>query len=270
MKNVLFATTALIAAAGVASADVTVGGSAYMGVTHDGTDTTVVHRMRLTFSGSVETDSGIMFSASSRMTETNGAAAPAGMDRTKVSLSSGGLSLAVGATNGAMRSLARTLSYGEFTGGDLGTMGFDTAIGALADGNAPGNVYLSYAMGDLVVGIGSDIDGNEQDIAVRYTVNSFTIGAGMNNNDDWALHGSLDLGNASAAIGYNSNETALLTFGYDISDATALNLAVQDAAAGTSYALHISQDLGGATLTGSVGQTAASATVAALGVSFGF
>ncbi|HCW82816.1 MAG TPA: porin, partial [Rhodobacteraceae bacterium] len=32
MKNVLFATTALIATAGIASADVTVGGDAHMGV----------------------------------------------------------------------------------------------------------------------------------------------------------------------------------------------------------------------------------------------
>jgi len=268
MKNVLFATTALIATAGVAFAAPTVGGSAFMGIVYDGTDIDVAQRMRITFAGSVETDSGIAFGASSRITEANGS--NSGMlEHTRVTMASGGLTLAVGATHGAMRNLARVASFQGFNGG--GVIAFDTGhagVTGLTDGG--NNVYLSYAMGDLVVGLASDVAGNEQDIAVRYTVNSFTIGAGANTNDGWMVSGSMDLGNVSASIGYNSADTAVLSVGYAISDATGLQFDVQNAAAGTSYGVSVSQDLGGASLQGTLGQTAAGTTLAGLGVSFSF
>jgi outer membrane protein OmpU len=265
MKKVLFATTALIATAGVASADVTVGGYGFLGITYNGTDIDVARATRLTFAGSVETDSGIAFTASSRITVANGTAATH-LERGKITMTSGGLTLAAGATNGAMKSLARVASYQGFNDG--GVIGFDTNTSGINDsGN---NVYLSYAMGDLVVGIGSDAAGNEHDIAVRYTVNSFTIGAGVSSNDEWMVSGSLKSGAVSAAIGYNSDETAVLSVGYAISDATSLSLAVQNAAAGTSYGVSVSQDLGGASLTGTLGQNAAGTTLAGLGVMFSF
>ena len=71
MKKVLFATTALVATAGVAAAEVSVGGFGYFGVAHDSAaadETFVTHATRLTFSASVETDSGVTFGASSRIT----------------------------------------------------------------------------------------------------------------------------------------------------------------------------------------------------------
>ena len=126
MKNVLFATTALIATAGIASADVSVGGYGYLGVTFDGsTNTTaVLHATRLTFAGSVETDIGVSFTAKSRITisnnndgtvtaDLNGATAASLTDVTgtasgtlghnSIQMTSGGLTLTVGATHGAMR-----------------------------------------------------------------------------------------------------------------------------------------------------------------------
>ena len=219
----------------------------------------------MTFAGSAETDSGIAFTASSRITVANGAAAT-NLERGKITMTSGGLTLAAGATNGAMKSLARVASYQGFNDG--GVIGFDSNTSGINDsGN---NVYLSYAMGDFVVGLGSDAAGNEQDIAVRYTVNSFTIGAGASTNDEWMVSGSLNLGDVSAAIGYNSDETAVLKVGYAISDATSLSLAVQNATAGTSYGVSVSQDLGGASLTGTLGQNAAGTTLAGLGVMFSF
>ena len=265
MKNVLFATTALIATAGIASADVTVGGYGFMGVIYNGTDVDVASRMRVTFKGSVETDSGISFTASSRINITNGTTAST-MERGKVSMSSGGLTLAVGATNGAMKSLARATSYQGFNDG--GVVGMDSNTSLINDsGN---NIYVSYTMGDVTVGAGSNANGAVQDIAVKYTVNGFAIGVGVDNNDEWMISGTYAAGAAKFAFGYNSDETAVLSVGYAMSDATSLSFGYQNAAAGDTYGLSVSQDLGGASLTGTLGRTAAGANVAGLGVMFSF
>lgn len=268
MKNVLFATTALIATAGIASADVTVGGYGFMGVVYDGTDVEVSSKMRVTFKGSVETDSGISFTASSRMNISNSAkvAADNALERGKITMSSGGLNLAVGATNGAMKSLARVTSYQGFDDGGFGFAETNTS-GINDSGN---NVYISYAMGDITVGVGTTADGSEQDIAAKYTVNGFAIGVGVSNNDEWMVSGSYSTGPVSFAVGFNSDETAALTVDYDISDATSLQFGYQNATAGDSYGVSVVQDLGGASLTGTLGQTAAGDNVASLGVMFSF
>jgi len=61
MKKVLFATTALVATAGMAAADVKIGGSARFGLTYnDATSTTAVEkRMTINLDGSTSTDSGL-------------------------------------------------------------------------------------------------------------------------------------------------------------------------------------------------------------------
>lgn len=265
MKKILIATTALIATAGVASAEAKVGGYGFMGVVYNGTDIDLSSRMRLTFSGTVETDAGMSFTASSRINITNGTTASA-MERGKVSMTSGGLTLAVGATNGAMKSLARVANYQGFNDG--GVIGFDTNTSGINDsGN---NVYVSYAMGDFKAGIGSNAAGTEQDIAASYTVSGFTIGLGANNNDEWMVSGKLSSGDVSAAVGYNSDETAVLSVGYNLSDATSLSFGYKSADAGNSYGVSVKQDLGGASLTGTIGRTAAGANVAGLGVLFSF
>jgi len=217
MKKVLFATTALIATAGVASADVTVGGYGFLGATFDGSTntTTVSHKMRVTFKGSVETDSGIKFTAASRMniSDTTKDAAANALERGKITMSSGGLTLAVGATNGAMKSLARVASYQGFNDG--GVVGMDSNTSTLNDsGN---NIYIGYAAGDFKVAVGADIAGTTQDIAASYTVNSFTIGAGADSNNEWMIAASYDGGNWSAALGANSDNDIVLKAGYDIS-----------------------------------------------------
>jgi outer membrane protein OmpU len=73
MKKVLFATTALIATAGVAAADITLSGSAEMGIVGGDTlssaaalvrrDTQVHTDIDVTFSMSGQTDSGLSFGA---------------------------------------------------------------------------------------------------------------------------------------------------------------------------------------------------------------
>ena len=70
MKKVLFATTALVATAGMAAAEVTMSGQARFGLYYDGEDTSLDQRFRLTFTGITESDNGVKFEARVRI-ETN-------------------------------------------------------------------------------------------------------------------------------------------------------------------------------------------------------
>lgn len=64
MKKVLFATTALVATAGIAAADVELSGSAEMGIVGgDGIETQFHHDLDVKFSLSGETDNGLTFGA---------------------------------------------------------------------------------------------------------------------------------------------------------------------------------------------------------------
>ena len=70
MKKVLFATTALIATAGMASADISMGGFGRFGIVHaDGAanETYLTQRMRLTVTGTTESDAGVKFEGRMRV-----------------------------------------------------------------------------------------------------------------------------------------------------------------------------------------------------------
>ena len=277
MKKVLFATTALIATAGVASADVTVGGYGYLGVNFDGSasTTTVTHATRLTFSGSVETDSGLSFTASSRITisdnNDNGQ-----LGHNKITMSSGGLKLAVGATHGAMKTTARIATFHGFNDGGF----YYTAGGSGVDNNVSthndsgNNVLISYSAGDFKVAASADVAGTTQELAASYTFNSFTIAAGVDSSAGtrFMVGAKYNGGNWNVGLGTNSNSDIVLTAGYDISDATSIGFGV-DAASGSTInavGLQVKHDLGGANLIGAVGQVGGNNTVASLGVMFSF
>ncbi len=74
MKKILFATTALVATAGVAAADVTFGGYARFGLGYDGgndlpgeNDTFITSRYRLQIDATAESDNGVQFGARVRI-----------------------------------------------------------------------------------------------------------------------------------------------------------------------------------------------------------
>lgn len=275
MKKVLFATTALIATAGVAAADVTVGGYGYVGATFDGaTNTTAVsHAVRLTFGATVETDAGVSFGATSRITITdnndNGQ-----LGHNKITVSSGGLTMAVGATHGAMKTTARIATFHGFNDGGLyyqaGGTGVDNNISSHNDsGN---NVLIAYEAGDFRVAASTDVAGTTQELAASYTFNSFTIAAGVDSNSDWMLGAKYNGGNWNVGLGTNDNSDIVLTAGYDISAATSIGLGVDAASGGgiNAAGIQVSHDLGGANLVGAVGQVGGNTTVASLGVMFNF
>lgn len=303
MKNVLFATTALIATAGIAAADVTVGGYGYVGVTHDSTatkKTNVAHAVRLTFNATVETDSGIKLGAftrmtianSSKVTYTNAAADDASttsrvengeatreFEQARVTLDAGSLSVRVGSTHGAAKTLARNAAFYGFNDG--GVFAVDNNISGHNDsGN---NVLVQYAINDLKLGLSSDVAGTSTEIAAAYTMNGISVGVGIiqnsasvvtatNKKSEWMLKAGYSNDTLSVGLGTNNYQDVNVTGSYNVAAGTTLGVAVQKKKADSkaSYGLDVSHDLGGATLSASAGKTAAGATVAGLGVFFSF
>jgi outer membrane protein OmpU len=187
MKKVLFATSALVASAGFAAADVSLSGSAEMGITGgDGATETQFHQdIEVTFTMSGTTDNGLTFGASIQLDE---AAWTTHTDDggTSVFISGNMGTLTMGDTNGALdwaTSEAPTgsgsiadneSSHSGYSGGngldglhDGQILVYSHSIGALAfaasielddTGNAAADdvvgVGFRYSMGDLSVGVG--------------------------------------------------------------------------------------------------------------------
>jgi outer membrane protein OmpU len=180
MKKVLFATTALVATAGVAAADVTFGGYGRFGVIYvEGApnETTITSRFRLQIDATAESDNGITFGARARIQQdndgdSNGAnlgadAASAGGtfrgDRVETGINgiryfarSGGLEVGVGNIYGAIDSMPGMYPV------ELGLTGLNydyilNGAGAYSatydsDGNGAAGrngVEVLYSMGDL-------------------------------------------------------------------------------------------------------------------------
>ncbi|MGB1265000.1 MAG: porin, partial [Nereida ignava] len=113
MKNILFATTALVATAGIASADVSLSGSANVGLINNGTAgaaTDMYQNISITAAMTGATDGGLTFGAS--LTTRNG---------DDVDLDVGDL----GANASNIKALSDTSFGNIYVSGDFGTLTFD-------------------------------------------------------------------------------------------------------------------------------------------------
>ncbi|KNG93507.1 porin [Pseudaestuariivita atlantica] len=203
MKTVLFATTALVASAGIAAAQGVelsgsaemgiVGGDAYGDVTQFWTDIDV------TFSMSGETDNGLSFTASVDLDETDSdnvpSAAGGGMTQggETISISAGGATLTMGDTDGAFDAALTEVAIGGAIddahtahSGYTGNGGFDgTYDGQIA--------RFSYAFEGFVGHISAEMDDTGTldpvwGIGVAYTAElaglDLGIGLGYQTTDD--------------------------------------------------------------------------------------
>ncbi|OAN78966.1 hypothetical protein A8B78_00980 [Jannaschia sp. EhC01] len=145
MKKVLFATTALIATAGIASADVAISGVAEMGIfggdTNAGVnqDTQFHTDIDVTFTMSGETDGGITFGAAVDLDE-NAAFNPADNGGIAIFISGDFGTLTMGDTDGAL-----DFALTEAWVGNAGSIGDNEtahagALGAYADGLYDGQI----------------------------------------------------------------------------------------------------------------------------------
>jgi outer membrane protein OmpU len=198
MKKILLATSALVMTAGFASAEVAVSGSARMGLVHDGSldagggETYFSSRVRIVFTASGETDTGLSFGASMRADQQGGNNNDAGADQD-------------GDSNGDS-TVFISGAFGKLTMGDVGGAA-DALVGQVSGvGYGPNDalqeidflgttktaVYYEYSTGALTFGLGAgqlyDVDGdtdtaNELNVGVKYATDAFSVALGYETSD---------------------------------------------------------------------------------------
>jgi len=279
MKKILIATTALVATAGVAAAEVSVSGWAYASMvsgdalTDDG-GSEFTRGGRLQFGASTETDNGVSLSYYSRMTSYNGSAGEAGLQWNRVTMAMDNFTLQLGNANGAARTGGRAaIGYIGVDNGSVGVnfnLGDNSFAGVHTDGGD--NAVLTYRMGSVAIAASAQMDGEgETEFGIKYSEGPLTVGFGGNGNNDWMAMASYKVGALTFAGGSNSDEKTIASVAYDMGNGMTFTALTADQAAGGSYGVDVSCSLGGgATLSAQVGENAAGETGAAVGIFFSF
>ena len=282
MKKVLFATTALVATASVAAADVTFSGYGRFGIQYTddastGEDSTnLTSRLRLQIDTSAESDAGVTFGARVRFQSgqgTDGLGDPTGSafdaNGVRFFARSGGLEVGVGNIFGAL----------EFMPGmypiDLGLtgLGYDyTAYNFRGDaytstgngGYGNNGVEVMYSMGDFSVHVSAS-DVNDRIAAhAAYKWNGWTFAVAAQDSDydydtEYALSVAGSFGIADVSLAYAKNgdddvtglggDHIVLAARFDVGAATDVEVYVADADyfAETSYGIDFNHDMGGGT-----------------------
>nr|WP_319948551.1 porin [uncultured Shimia sp.] len=249
MKKVLFATTALVATAGVAAADVTFGGYGRFGIDYDearaaGSETRIESRFRLVVTASAESDNGLSFGAQIRYQSNEAAtgygASAAGFNMPRFWVSTGGLTVSVGNTLGALENMPGMYA------GSLGLTGLGYAnvvynfLGDAYTSGAGGRQGLDviYAAGNWGVHLSYSPDAASQGgvgtlertaLAVSYTMGNYTFAlAGQDSNSaadtEFAFTAGGSWGNLDATLQYADNGTGGSKYGiggqYQVGSAT--------------------------------------------------
>lgn len=293
MKKVLFATTALVATAGVAAADVTFGGYGRFGIFYNDNDATtgdsstdITSRFRLQIDATAESDAGVTFGARVRIQQNEGQTGTT--NGARFFARSGGLEVGVGNIFGAL----------EFMPGmypiDLGLtgLGYDyTAYNFRGDAYSSGGLGASgsngvevlYSMGDFSVHVSASDTNDRLAAHVAYTWNGWTFALGGQDSDaasDTELAASIggSIGPVDMTLAYADNGTGgdhvVLAGRFDVGAATNVEVYYADAdsfADDDSYGIDFNHDLGGGTsLRGGIAKLGSGNTVADLGVRFNF
>jgi outer membrane protein OmpU len=295
MKKILLATSVLAATTGFAAAEVTVSGSARMGVVYDDSradEFLFSSRVRVSFNMVGTTDGGLEFGASVRADQSGQGApgAPGVADQggtnngdSTVYVSMNGLKVTMGDVGGAADALVgQTSGVGYGPNDGLHEIGFV--------GTAKTAVYAEYSTGALTFGLSSGqlrTGGEELSVAVKYATDAFSVALGYEDEDAGsAIHvsGSASFGAATVKARVTDNGDGAITSAGD----TPYSLSVDYAAGATTVtafytdfdngAEHIgigaAYDLGaGASLKGAIirrNATGSDATIADLGIVMSF
>ncbi|HEY6918416.1 MAG TPA: porin, partial [Tabrizicola sp.] len=187
MKKILLATSAVALMAGAASAEVAVSGSARMGLTYAdtaaGSTTAFSSRVRIVFTASGETDTGLSFGASTRADQESGndAALGSGGDTngdSTVYISGGFGKLTMGDVGGAADALV-----GQVSGVGYGPNDSLQEIDFL--GTTKTAAYYEYSAGAVTFGLGAgQIDvGDELSVGVKYATDAYSVALGYETSD---------------------------------------------------------------------------------------
>lgn len=263
MKKVLLASTALVLSAGVAAADVSVGGDGRMGIVSiNGADAAFTSRVRISFSASGETDGGLAFGGSIRADNSvGGAGGTAGSVFVEGSFGK----LSMGDVSGAPEAAVGDLSGVGLTGvGDLNELTY------LSNASRPAARW-DYMMGDLGLHVSADNPGPAGDqaygVAVTYSMGDISMGLGMEDNGA-ASHivagVTAGFGDATVKVAYGDSSDldftqygVSLDYGFGATTVTAFWMSKESGTVpalnvGDSYGLGVAYDLGGATLKGGI------------------
>ena len=171
MKKILLASTALVATAGIAAAEVSLSGSAEMGVVGgENIETQFHHDMDVSFNLSGESDNGIAFGAKIDLDELDCADDPGDIESNQgchtVFISAGGVTLTMGDTDGAFDEAM----WGVDVGGSLADdhtvhAGFNGNAGL--DGTYDGQIArFDYAFSGFTGSFSAELDDSGNDDAV--------------------------------------------------------------------------------------------------------
>lgn len=191
MKKLLLATSALTLMAGAASAEIALSGSARMGLVYDGTqnagtgETFFSSRVRIVFTASGETDTGLSFGASVRADQSGQGNDENGDSTVFISGAFGKLTM--GDVGGAADALV-----GQVSGVGYGPNDSLQEIGFI--GTTKTAAYYEYSTGGFTFGLGagqiynpSSTGGadtaDELNIGVKYSAGNYSVALGWETTD---------------------------------------------------------------------------------------
>ena len=279
MKNLLLASTMLIASATIANAQaLTISGEGRMGVMfhHVGVWTWMQeNRLHLDFNVAVEADHGLTFGAWSRAEISNGATAAFSGSRVWVEAS--GVRLTFVNSDGALATAGTSHGWlgGYMVGYEGGQQGGD-AVGletiahqeSWTTGGHPAQTMLTYTAGDTVVAV-SDQRGGSTEVGARTSFGAITVAAGYTtdanvwtvsghynggawgvgaivaaNNvaTNWALSGNVEVmgGNLYAYGGRRFNDDAFgMSYGYGLGGSATATVGAERVGATTTASIGV-------------------------------
>ncbi len=196
MKKILFATTALVATASMAAAEVKLSGYGRFGVLYQegaAEETRIESRFRLNIDGSTTADNGVTFGARVRMQAddaANGDQGAAGLNGARFYATAGGLTVAAGNTLGAIDSMPNIYT------GSVGLSGLGYA-----------NVVTDFGADDY-----SSTGAGRNGIEVIYKADMFKVHASWSEPSTGtrriALSGSATFSGYTIAAGYQDSSAA--------------------------------------------------------------
>ncbi|WP_432448620.1 porin [Aliiroseovarius marinus] len=273
MKKILFASTALVASAGIAAAEVSFSGEAGFGFVYtDGAADEWAPDYYTTLSVAMrgETDGGLSFGADFDITMDGGATA---VGDTEVFIEGGFGNLSVGAVGSAVDD---TLGLSDIGYSGLGV---DNVAEALIDAADVGNIMYKGTFGDFGVALSYDMNGTEQfSIAATYAMGDYNFGLGYDDIADGSSTIHVKAGGAIADFAVNAlysrnSDNDITAYGlhaaYTMGAATVSAAYSEVDVAGASadaWGLGVAYDLGGgASVNAGVGEVGG-VTVADLGI----
>lgn len=217
MKKVLFLSTALIATASMAAADVRISGYGRFGLDYnDGNDsdvngvseTNITSRLRLQFDMSTETDAGITFGARYRAQAESRDGVPSGavFNGGRFFLTTGGLTVAVGNILGAVEAMQGLYLETRTAGVGIDGAGFASVVGNIGGGTFDWDAYSSAGTG--VNGLEVIYNADNFGVHVSYSAQNDTVltSGTIGGEENTAISGYYTFGDWTVALGYNDEE----------------------------------------------------------------